>query len=33
MQGFYDFLIGPALWIAFIIFLGGLLVRAAFYFG
>ena len=33
MQGLYDFLTGPALWLTFIIFFGGLLVRAAFYFG
>lgn len=29
----YEFLAGPALWVSFIIFLGGLLVRVAFLFG
>lgn len=33
MADFYDFLTGPALWAALIIFVGGLVIRAAFLFG
>ncbi len=33
MSVLYEFLTGPALWLTFIIFFGGLLVRAAFYVG
>ena len=33
MEAFYNFLAGPALWLSFIIFFGGLIIRAAFLVG
>jgi nitrate reductase gamma subunit len=33
MDAFYDFLTGPGAWIAFAVFLGGLVVRAVFLYG
>ncbi len=33
MAEFYDFLTGPALWLSFIVLIGGLVVRAVFLFG
>ncbi len=33
MNGLYDFLTGPGLWIAFLVFIGGMFVRVAFLYG
>jgi nitrate reductase gamma subunit len=33
MYDFYEFLTGPALWVAFLIFIGGLIVRGVYLFG